>query len=1015
MKLCRLLSITILLSLFSLSAKAQMWQQLYNQLNQYYTSGEYETGNTLCKQALSAAETEFGKNHENYGHTLIFAGHFSNLTYDYKEAEKHYKNACLSYEKSAGKNSIQYAIAEINLGNVYKSLLKYKEAEKSFLGGLAKFQTVSGKSLEYAGYLYYLGSFYESVHRYEDAEIIYAEMVGVYKQNGETSTQAYGNALFAQAALYERWLHYPMAEIKYREALEVYKSIEGINHPFYASTINYIGHLYHLQGEFTKAENYYRQALDLCKKSLGENHEYYAAYLNNIANLFQNMGRKDEAITNYLKVSEIYKKTYGENHSHYATALNNLALVYVDYGDYQTARSYYSKAIEIYINIYGNEHPYVAIGLYNLANYFHKAEQYNEAIKLYKQAADIYLKTLGPEHPDYAKSLNALGLSLKYSGNLKDAEKLYLQALEIQKKSLPPNHISFTETLSNLALFYEEEGKMESAEKMYEELVTILIHQIDNYLPTLTETEKESFYYSLFNHFQNFNSFALKRYKENPEISSLLLNSRLSTKAMILHFVKNTRERILKSGDEELLAQYNEWVLKKELLGKLYCSSSDEIKEAGLNQEQILREANELEKYLTEKSALFPSGQTASSGYEEIQKKLLPGQAIIEIIRASYNETNGDSIVYAALIIKEKGLPELIILPNGNELEGKYYKYYRNALTLKIEDEHSYNQYWKAIKSETQGIKKIYFSADGIYHQISISSLFNVKTNTYNIEDIDIVFINNPQDILNNNPGLLNNKRDAILIGYPDFESSNEQSTVSNPSMSKPRELNRFFSGKTITKLKGTYDEVHQISQILSDKNLSNIVYTGQEASESLVKASDNPQILHIATHGFFIEESSGDSNTVGSQSWMENIQKSANPLLRSGILLAGAGLSLSDNSSNTFGKEDGILTAYEALNLNLANTYLVTLSACETGLGDNYLSEGVYGLKRSFQIAGSRYVLMSLWKVNDQATQELMVSFYKHLIDKQDIHAAFKTAQQEIKAKYKHHYYWAAFVLTGV
>lgn len=111
---------------------------------------------------------------------------------------------------------------------------------------------------------------------------------------------------------------------------------------------------------------------------------------------------------------------------------------------------------------------------------------------------------------------------------------------------------------------------------------------------------------------------------------------------------------------------------------------------------------------------------------------------------------------------------------------------------------------------------------------------------------------------------------------------------------------------------------------------------------------------------------------------------------------------------------EDGVLTAFEVSQMNLSNTELVVLSACETGLGDIQGSEGVFGLQRAFKIAGAKYIMMSLWQVPDKETSEFMISFYNNWLDKKmDIRTAFQTTQKEMRAMYKDPYLWAGFVLV--
>lgn len=201
--------------------------------------------------------------------------------------------------------------------------------------------------------------------------------------------------------------------------------------------------------------------------------------------------------------------------------------------------------------------------------------------------------------------------------------------------------------------------------------------------------------------------------------------------------------------------------------------------------------------------------------------------------------------------------------------------------------------------------------------------------------------------------------------------------------------------------LPGTHLEAVKISNLCDSLHISVEVKELKAASEEYIKSLKSPSILHIATHGFFLAQKN-EENTIYQD-----------PLLRSGLLLANAEQGLEGNVKQ--GQEDGILTAKEALTLQLNNTDLVIMSACETGLGDIKYGEGVYGLQRAFQQAGAKTIIISLWKVSDDATQQLMTYFYHNLLEKKmDKRIAFKQAQLSLMKKYPHPFFWGAFVMIG-
>jgi len=257
----------------------------------------------------------------------------------------------------------------------------------------------------------------------------------------------------------------------------------------------------------------------------------------------------------------------------------------------------------------------------------------------------------------------------------------------------------------------------------------------------------------------------------------------------------------------------------------------------------------------------------------------------------------------------------------------------------------------------------------------------------------------------------------AVLVGNPNFALPEEQVREVSKKIrgegadEESSELLASVRGVELTRLPGTEKEVKNIEKFLKSKNWVVNSYLGDMAVKTSVKSIKDPRVLHIATHGLFLDDVKMRNKDIfgfNEQKMLEN------PLLRSGLFFTGADNYLKKDNPGYIEEDNGLLTAYEAMNLDLNNTELVVLSACETGLGDIQNGEGVFGLRRAFQQAGAKTVVMSLWPVSDQATQELMSKFYSYWVGGKSKRESFSQAQIDIKAKYKEPYYWGAFVMVG-
>ncbi|HAA17974.1 MAG TPA: hypothetical protein DCP28_04050, partial [Cytophagales bacterium] len=391
-----------------------------------------------------------------------------------------------------------------------------------------------------------------------------------------------------------------------------------------------------------------------------------------------------------------------------------------------------------------------------------------------------------------------------------------------------------------------------------------------------------------------------------------------------------------------------------------------------------------------------------SPRWQQVQRRLQPGEAAIEWVRFPWRHQAylTDSAFYAAYIIRpEAAHPEVVYLPTlASTLETDYYGAYANSIRYKLTDQLSYGAFWEPLAEALSGVKKVYVANDGILHLVNLATLYNPATDQYLGQNLEIQYVTSTGNLTEEKPDRL--LRRAMLLGRPAYsvEDENRQTTDS----AQERFFVANFQELEITDLPGTEDEVSSIEQKLKEQGIVVDLYLGADASEDVLQAAEHPSILHIATHGYW--------NTLDYEA--TEGYRTFNAMINSGLLLSGVvNYYQSQDRPYTY---DGVLTAYEAQNLDLEGTDLVVLSACETGLGLFDAGEGVYGLQRAFRAAGAQSTLTSLWKVDDQATQQFMTAFYDYYLQGQSKFEAHRSAQKDIRDLYGSPYYWGAFILNG-
>jgi CHAT domain-containing protein len=719
------------------------------------------------------------------------------------------------------------------------------------------------------------------------------------------------------------------------------------------------------------------------------------------------MGRLQDAVYSFEEVIDLRKRTLGTNHPNYANAVNNLALVEFVLGMYPEAEKHLLECKEIYKKTLGEKDKFYANSINNLASVFKAQGKLSQAEETYKECLRIYKEGYGDSTDKYAIYLGVLAGTYRMMKRYKDAIALTLRSLAILRSKLGVYHYDHVETEYNLAETYREAGLIPEAKKHYLHSMQGFLILIDKYFPYLSEKDKTSFYYNVANAFETFNSFIISLQQQFPtQDHSLLLekmyNNQVALKSLLLKESEKIRSAISKTTDVLILEKYRQWLQLRETIVQHYRLSTEDQVAKGVNLPGLEKEANELEQSIGIALNVTDKKEPIVS-WKEIRDRLQPGEFAVEMIRTDYyNDARWtDTVYYSALIIqKNSEKPSIVIIP-GNDLENKNLGNYRKALKAKLGDDLSYIAFWEPLLKSLAGARRIYFSPDGVYQQLNLYTLKDPRSGKYLVDASDLRLVTNTKDILVS--GIANTSRKAIIFSNPDFGKTKNSTNAGT---------NRVTGFPELDDLPGTKMESDSIKKILAQFAWTINEHSRKNATEEAVKRISKPTVLHIATHGYFLKNiKENEGKVMGIQSGIAR----QNPLLRSGVILAGAAILATDTTAAA-NADDGILTAYEAAGLDLSTTELVVLSACETGLGEILNGQGVYGLQRAFMVAGARSVIMSLWKIDDLATQQLMVYFYKAWQEDKEggKQKALRTAQQKLREKYPHPFYWGAFVIVG-
>ena len=930
-----------------------------------------------------------------------------------------------------GEGHPNYADSLNNLAVLYRETGDYAAAEPLFRQAMEIRRAALGEGHpNYADSLNSLASLYHVMGDYAAAEPLYRQALEIRRAALGEDHPDYARPLNNLAVLYERMGDYAAAEPLQRQALEIRRAALGEGHPDYAISLNSLASLYHVMGDYAAAEPLYRQAMEIRRAALGEGHPDYARPLNNLASLYRATGDYSAAEPLHRQALEIHRVALGEGHPDYAISLSNLALLYEVMGDYAAALPLCRQALEIRRAALGEGHPDYAISLSNLAVLYETMGDYAAAEPLHRQALEIRRAALGEGHPHYASSLYSLAvLSVAMDREL-DALSLMQQAAAIDDRMIGQ--------IFSIGSEQQRAGFLATLQWNTDVLLSLVLNHLDQ--------SHEAVQAAL--------DLVLRRKALRAEGQAdqrdAMLGGRYPQLEPRLRELRALRARIVQKtlagpGPEGASAHHRqlaEWAgLRDGLEGEI----ARQIPE--MNLEQKLRAAD--------RRAVALGLSEGVTLVEFVRFKVYDFKAV-----PARGEAGWKPARYVAFVLRagDPDEPRLIDLGEAEPID-RLIADFRAGVVAEAEGEADRDMEKRREKAPPtaegdaglalraalfdrlalplDGHNRLLLAPDGDLARLPFEVL-PAAAGRRLIDDYHISYLSCGRDVLRFRAASTAEPARPMILADPDFDlervSIREPSQPSAgfwtrllgrdkkaPTTPEPpipvlatatgvasrhsRELDRDRSAYHFHRLPGTRAEGERVAAMLGVSPWLDVT-----ALEGRLKtACRSPRILHLATHGFFLPHEERDLNREGrglgfdygvfsgAKDGMDRLSGPLmeNPMLRSGLALAGANTWLKAGNPPEEA-EDGLLTAEDVTGLDLLATELVVLSACETGLGQVHVGEGVFGLRRAFVLAGAKTLVMSLWKVPDEPTRELMEDFYGRLLAGQGRAEALRGAARD-------------------
>jgi len=878
---------------------------------------------------------------------------------------------------------------------------------------LAAAEDLSGpRGLEVAEALNALGKLLRERGDYRGAESAHLRSLAIRESLLGPADREVARTLNNVAIVYQETGELRRAEVMYGRSLAIWQALPPGTE--LAMAQGNLGNLRSDLGQYVQAEQLLQESVATCESIGASEQDAMAIALSNLAVLYVEMGDSDRAEPLLLRSLAIRERMRGPLHHALAFPLVNLANVYVAQGRADEAPALLQRSLALWEQALGDQHPLVAAALSNLAEAYRRQGELARAEPLARRSLAIAEKALGPAHPGVAITLGHLAALVHDQGDAGSAEALYQRSFDAWSKSVGGDHPRAAKVLAALSTLAWSRGDLARAGQLLEQAAAVEDGHLDRLLASGSQAQKQVYVQALQSSTDLAISLHLHRGRDDLAGARLAATAVLRRKGRVLDATSEAigvLRRQLASADRLLLNELASVQSERASVarsveggrGPGVAASNALAHDLRLRGEALERRQQALEARISQRSAAL-RGVFQPASLARVQRALPADTALVEWVAYRPIDPRASAAArpaaprYAAFVLQARGEPAWIDLGDAATVDAAVARL-RRALADPARPEVAalgrqlHRQVFEPLRPLLRA-SRLLLSPDGALNLVPFGALQDGRRR-HLLEQYRISYLGTGRELLRPAP-----RADAagpgLLLAAPDFDGEPAPTAAPTGAAARGGADVRGPLPGPFSPLPGSLREARAIHRIVPGLQLR----LGSHASKAAVLAAHGPRILHLATHGFFLEPAAG----------MPRPREAS--LLHAGLALAGA------NRAGPGGTgSDSILSALEAASLDLWGTQLVVLSACETGLGEPSSGEGVYGLRRALTIAGAQSQVMSLWKVDDEATRALMVDYYRRLMRGQDRAEALRQAQLRLVRRspaFKHPFYWAAFISTG-